>query len=101
MRFRVGTVWLRAPLGDPQQAGNRQAAARLIRRNAAVVQGFDGFRGVTVHAPGAAVVVVVAEVGADHYERLRAAPEALQDLRHLLGGRAAHHQRHEREVAED
>ena len=47
------------------------------------------------------VVVVVAEVGTDHDQRLRTAPDRLEHGGDRIGVGVADHQRHQRETGQD
>ena len=80
------------PTGSQPQAsrGPRLAASR--RSIAAAVAASCSLR--------ALVRLVVRQIGADHEQRVRPAPQALQHLRDLAGRRLADQERHEREVAE-
>ena len=89
-----------APTRRHEQPADRQIAAGIARPEARRVEALDRRRGRRVVLLGAVVRLVVRQIGADHEQGVRPAPQPVQHLRDLAGCRLADQERHEREVAE-
>ena len=64
------------------------------------LQLLDGIRGLAIHALGCRVIVVMAEIGADHDERFWPTPKSLQYLRNFGGTGVANNQWHQLKLIE-
>ena len=71
-------------LGQFQQAAQGKTAAGAVAGNLFRRQGLDGPAGAPVDGPGTVVIEIMAEVRGHHDQRLRPAPQPVQDLRDLV-----------------
>lgn len=77
------------PLGEIEQALDRDTFAGILETDRHRVQAYDGLGGGAVHPLRGVVVVIVAEVGADHDQSLR----TTQSLSNTSAIGVNHHQR--------
>ena len=85
--------------GCQQQSVDRRAAAGLLVRQCAI-EIHDVLYRITVQRLGRAIRQEVRQVGADHDQRLRSAPERFEHLRHFRRCCVADGQRHQFEIIE-
>ena len=83
-----------------EQPADRQPAAGIARPEARRIQALDRRGSRRVVLPRAPVRFVVRQIGADHDQSVGPAPQSVQHLRDLAGGRLADQEGHERKVAE-
>ena len=83
-----------------KESDDGHAAAGLVIADSGRVQSLDGLGRGLIQLAGDRAALVMAEVGADHDERLGPAPESVEDLRNTFGLRLADDHGDDGEVVE-
>jgi hypothetical protein len=85
--------------GDFDHAVDRQGATGLIKTGERLQRGYLRDRG-AVNLIGGGVIMKVRQIGADHDQRLRAAPKSVKNLRDVVDAGTPHRQRNKLEITE-
>jgi|SRR5262249_14019375 len=86
---------------DSEQAFDGNTTTRMFLLDLIPAQRFDGTRDSFIELLGSGIVMVVTQVGTDHYERFRSSPEEVEHLTDLCRRGVSYDEGHKTELAQD